>query len=186
MAVPCVFILAGCFQNWFHFNSSRNYNNCWWIVILCILYAWHFYILDFDTKLWLCIIPFMAIPCIGIVTVQISNKKWAQNSLLLHQIDSGLSYFAFYMHRVGIYGLLIMTLGVDGTGNGSSLWPSCGVGFQNDLTLICLVLQQIDCSFSYCTYPRHGFGISVLLITNWWGWSFKLHGFLFCHGECSH
>jgi hypothetical protein len=114
------------------------------------------------------------------------QQKHTQNSLVLHQIDSGLSYFAFYMHRVSIYGLLIMTLGVDGTGNGSSLHPSCGVVFQNDLTLICLVLQQIDCSFSYCAFPMHGIGISVLLIMNWWCWWFKLHGFLFCHGECSH
>ncbi len=53
----------------------------------------------------------MAIPCFGILTLQISNKKCPQNTVVLHQIDSGLSYFAFYMHRVGIYGLLIMTLG---------------------------------------------------------------------------
>jgi hypothetical protein len=39
------------------------------------------------------------------------QKKRTQNSLVLHQIDSGLSYFAFYMHRVGTYGLLIMTFG---------------------------------------------------------------------------
>jgi hypothetical protein len=39
------------------------------------------------------------------------QPKSTWNSLVLHQIDSGLSYFAFYMRRVGIYGLLIMTLG---------------------------------------------------------------------------
>jgi hypothetical protein len=59
--------------------------------------------------------------------------------------------------------------GVDGTGNDSSLRPSCGVVFQNDLTLIFLVLQQIDCRFSYWAFPMHGIGISVLLIMNWWG-----------------
>jgi hypothetical protein len=111
MAIPCVFILADYFRNWFHYNSSRNASNCWRIVILCILYAWHLYIFDFDTNFWLYIIPFMAIPCIGILTLRISNKKCTQNSLVLHQIDSRLSYFLFYMHRVGMYGLLIMTLG---------------------------------------------------------------------------
>jgi hypothetical protein len=39
------------------------------------------------------------------------TKKQTQNSLALHQIDSLLSYLAFYMHRIGIYGLLVMTLG---------------------------------------------------------------------------
>jgi hypothetical protein len=39
------------------------------------------------------------------------QKKITRNSLVLHQIDSRLSYFAFYMHRVGAYGLLIMTFG---------------------------------------------------------------------------
>jgi hypothetical protein len=38
-------------------------------------------------------------------------KKRTRNSLVLHQIDSRLSYFAFYMHSVGTYGLLIMTFG---------------------------------------------------------------------------
>jgi hypothetical protein len=46
---------------------------------------------------------------------------------------------------------------------------TCGVVFQNDLTLILLVLQQNDCSFSYCAFPMHDIGISVLLIMNWWG-----------------
>ncbi len=114
------------------------------------------------------IIPFMGIPWVGILT-PISNKKHTRNSLVLHQIDSGLSYFAFYMHRVGIYGLLVMTLGGGWYQNGSSLHPSCGVVFQNDLTLICLVPQQIDCSFSYCAFSMHSIGISVLLIMNWWG-----------------
>jgi hypothetical protein len=40
-----------------------------------------------------------------------SNIAWTPRSLVLHQIAWGLSYFAFYMHRVGIYGLLIMTFG---------------------------------------------------------------------------
>jgi hypothetical protein len=38
-----------------------------------------------------------------------SNRQWTPNSLVLHQIDNGLSYFAFYMHKVDIYGLLIIT-----------------------------------------------------------------------------
>jgi hypothetical protein len=102
MAVPCVFILVGYFQNWFDFNSSQHYNNCWWIVILCILYAWHFYILDLDTNFWLCIIPFMAIPCIGIVMVQISKKnvlgsiKLIADCHILHSICTELAYMDYW------------------------------------------------------------------------------------------
>jgi hypothetical protein len=55
-------------------------------------------------------IPLMAISCIGFLRLQISNMKRTPKSVVLHQIDCGLSYFAFYMHRVDIYGLLIMTL----------------------------------------------------------------------------
>jgi hypothetical protein len=161
MAFPCVFIPAGCFQNWFHYNSSWNYKNCWWIVILWTLFAWHLYILDFDTDFLLYIIPFMAIPCIGILTLQISDKntikivlysiKLIKDCHILHSICKELAY---------------MTTDNDfreGTSNGSSLRPSCSVAFQNDWTLICLVLQWIDCSFSYCAFPMHGIDISVLL-----------------------
>jgi hypothetical protein len=62
----------------------------------------------------------MAITCVGILRLRIS-RELTPNSLVIHQIDCALSYFVFYMHRVGIYGLLIMTLGVNGTGNGNSL-----------------------------------------------------------------
>jgi hypothetical protein len=65
MAVPCIFLPAAWFQNYFHYNSSRNASNCWRIVIFCILYAWHLHIWDFDTDFWLFIILFMEIPCIG-------------------------------------------------------------------------------------------------------------------------
>jgi hypothetical protein len=49
------------------------------------------------------IILFMAIPCVGILMLQISNKKCPQNTVVLHQIDSGLSYFAFYMQSWHIW-----------------------------------------------------------------------------------
>jgi hypothetical protein len=48
---------------------------------------------------------------ISYIMVMAYQELCTQNSLVLHQIDSGLSYFAFYMHRVGSYGLLIMTFG---------------------------------------------------------------------------
>jgi hypothetical protein len=102
VAFPCLFIPAGCFQNWFHYNSSWNYKNCWWIVILCTLYAWHLCILDFDTDFWLYIILFMAIPCIVILTLQISDKntlkivmysiKLIEDCHILHSICSELAY----------------------------------------------------------------------------------------------
>ena len=40
-----------------------------------------------------------------------NNTEWTPKHLVMHQIACGLSYFAFSMHRVGIYGLLIMTFG---------------------------------------------------------------------------
>jgi hypothetical protein len=40
-----------------------------------------------------------------------SDRQWTPNSLVLHQIDCRLSYFAFYMHKVDIYGLVIMNFG---------------------------------------------------------------------------
>jgi hypothetical protein len=38
-----------------------------------------------------------------------SDIECTPKSLVLNQIACRLSYFAFYMHRVGIYSLLIMT-----------------------------------------------------------------------------
>jgi hypothetical protein len=52
----------------------------------------------------------MAFTCVGNLRPRIS-RELTPNSLVLHQIDCALSYFVTYMHRVGIYGLLIMTFG---------------------------------------------------------------------------
>jgi hypothetical protein len=62
-------------RNWIYFNSCRTLSNCLQIVILYRLYAWLWHICDFDTNFRLYIIPFMAIPCIGIFTVRIPPKK---------------------------------------------------------------------------------------------------------------
>ena len=66
---------------------------------------------DPDNNFWGFMIPLMAIPCVRIFEAANSDIEWTPKSLVLHQIACGLSYFAFYMHRVGIYGLLIMTFG---------------------------------------------------------------------------
>jgi hypothetical protein len=76
-----------------------------------ILYAWHLHIQDIDNDFRGYIILLMAISCIGFLWLQISDMKHTPKSVVLHQIDCGLSYFAFYMHRVEIYGILIMTFG---------------------------------------------------------------------------
>jgi hypothetical protein len=40
-----------------------------------------------------------------------SNIECSPKILVLNQIACKLSYFAFYIHSIGIYGLLIMTFG---------------------------------------------------------------------------
>jgi hypothetical protein len=77
--IHCVIIVARTLnaetEGSIYYHSCRTLSNCLQIVILYRLYAWLWHIWDFDTNFCQYIIPFMAIPCIGILMVRIPKKK---------------------------------------------------------------------------------------------------------------
>ncbi len=112
LAIPC----QGCkLQYGIYSKASCNPSNYWQIVILCILNAWHWHIgethNDFRGHHGWYHDAINSNSLHRICEAMHSNIEWPPRSLVIHQIACRLWYFAFYIHSVGIYGLLIMTLG---------------------------------------------------------------------------
>jgi hypothetical protein len=78
LAIRC----RGCaeIQHGIYSKASRNASNCLQIVILCILYAWHWHVGDTDNDFRGYMIPLVAILCTGFARLWIQTEWMPKKS----------------------------------------------------------------------------------------------------------
>jgi hypothetical protein len=148
-------------------KASHHASNCLWIVISCILYAWHWPISDNANDFWGYMIPLTAIPCIGFQACGFGHRMDSKESCTpsnclrivifhiiyeqsWHILTTGNDFWGWLIRVKGIPSVFIVVRPVNA---------------KTEFIIMHVVQHQIACRLSYYASYMDGNGISGILIT---------------------